>query len=177
MTSRRALLPDSRPRWRHNLSNASQVSISAFLGFFSNGCFDLWRGCNAFGTLIPKQLHAARHWWQDHSKWPLFVEVACWCYTASHSADAAAVLKVDSDAERKVELTIACGLRIEGPAAEAFVASILLQHLTLSDHRQRVEALRMFDRPLASIATSAFQLRVLTMIPRFVYVAAHAYDP
>ena len=84
--------------------------------------------------------------------------------------------ELSDDAERKVALVLSHGLRAHRRAAEAFVASPTLQRYALADYQQRIETLRLYSRPLASVPFEWFR-RGLTsnILPRLVYVSAHAY--
>ena len=72
-------------------------------------------------------------------------------------------------------LLIEHGVRAGRVAAAAFSASPKLQRLTLADSQQRIEALRMYRRPMASVNVTAFVMGLQAVIlPRLQFVAMHA---
>ena len=79
--------------------------------------------------------------------------------------------------ESKVALVLEHGLRADRAAAEALVASLSLQRLTLAGYQQRVEALSMYGWPLGSVGTYVLHKSLTHLLPRLAYVAAHACDP
>ena len=82
------------------------------------------------------------------------------------------------DAERKVALVLEHGLRPNRRAAEAFMASPRRQRLTLAGCQQRVEALRMYGRPLAGVPVQWFEVDLKTvMLPRLAFIDSHACAP
>ena len=82
------------------------------------------------------------------------------------------------DAERKVALVLEQGLRHDPRAAEAVVAAPGLQRFTLADYQQRIEALRMYGRPLAGVPVDWFRSGLkTTMLPRLAFVDSHACAP
>ena len=98
--------------------------------------------------------------------------------TSQHSAEPAQALPTGDDDVRKIALVLAHGLRADQTAASAFVASPALQHLTVSDYQQRVEALRMFGCVLPGFKVDAFGRALLTdSLPKLVFAATHAYAP
>ena len=74
------------------------------------------------------------------------------------------------DDVRKIALVLAHGLRADQTAASAFVAAPVLQHLTVADYQQRVEALRMFGCVLPGFKVEAFGCALLTdSLPKLVF--------
>lgn len=67
------------------------------------------------------------------------------------------------------------GLRADLIAAEKFVARQAVKHLSLANYKQRVETLRMFERPLARMSVAPFSTSLTSvMIPRLLFVKMHA---
>ena len=82
------------------------------------------------------------------------------------------------DAESKVALVLEHGLRPDRRAAEAFMAGPRLQRLTLAECQQRIEALRMYGRPLAGVPLRWFLSGLNTvMLPRLAFIDSHACAP
>ena len=112
-------------------------------------------------------LRSARHCSHAHTR----------ALTLVHGAGAPEPALAD-DADGKVALVLEHGLRHDRRAAEAFVATPRLQRFTLADYQQRIEALRMYGRPLAGVPVHWFGRGLkTTMLPRLAFVDSHACAP
>ena len=87
------------------------------------------------------------------------------------------MLSPGDEAERKVALVLEHGLRANRAAAERLLSRKMLQDIPFAGWQQRVEALRMYGRPLAKASMHTLRREIKSaLVPRLEFVAAHACD-